>query len=111
MDATQSTLTGKHRRNDFDLLPDPLPVVLSAKPEGPTGVRLVFSDGVEGVVDFGHAIRKGGVLRPLAYAEFFRQVRVGDDGRYLTWPGELDFCADALWLEVTGKAHPISGDD
>ena len=111
MDATQSILTGKHRRNDFDLLPDPLPVILSAKPEGETRVRLTFSDGTEGVVDFDRAIRKGGVLRPMAQPEFFRQVQVGDDGRYLTWPGGLDFCADALWLEVTGKARPISGDD
>jgi len=21
----------------------------------------------------------------------------------LTWPGELDFCADALWLQITRK--------
>jgi hypothetical protein len=29
-------------------------------------------------------------------------VHVGERGRSIEWPGEIDFCADALWFE----AHP-----
>jgi hypothetical protein len=39
--------------------------------------------------------------------EFFAQVRVSEDGRSLEWPGDLDFCADALWF----KAHPEDAPD
>jgi hypothetical protein len=29
---------------------------------------------------------------------------VGEGGRYIEWPGELDFCADALWLQEHAHA-------
>ncbi len=44
-----------------------------------------------------------GVFAPWTDYGFFRQASIGERGRTLTWPGELDFCADALWLQVTGK--------
>jgi hypothetical protein len=65
-------------------------------------VWLRFADGVEGEADFSKHAGKG-VFVPWADYTFFRQASVGEEGRTLTWPGELDFCADALWLQVTGK--------
>lgn len=65
-------------------------------------VRLRFADGAAGEVDFSRHAGKG-VFAPLADEAFFRRAALGDQGRTLTWPGELDFCADALWLQVTGK--------
>ena len=44
-----------------------------------------------------------GVFAPWTDHSFFRQARLGQGGRTLTWPGELDVCADALWLRVTGR--------
>ncbi len=32
----------------------------------------------------------------------FEQVRINDEGA-LEWPGEIDLCADALYLRTTGK--------
>jgi hypothetical protein len=32
-------------------------------------------------------------------------VRVGEGGRSLEWPGELDFCADALWFNRIPKTR------
>lgn len=65
-------------------------------------IWLRFEDGVEGEADFSiHAGR--GVFAAWASYDHFRGVALGEHGRTLTWPGELDFCADALWLEVTGK--------
>jgi Protein of unknown function (DUF2442) len=42
------------------------------------------------------------VFAALADPEAFAQIRIGERGRSLEWPGEIDFCADALWFE----AHP-----
>jgi hypothetical protein len=65
-------------------------------------LRLVYSDG--GVVekDFAPLIAIGNAFAALADPDFFTQVFIGERGRSLEWPGELDFCADALWFE----AHP-----
>jgi len=65
-------------------------------------VWLRFDDGVEGEVDFSRHVGKG-VFAPWTDYASFRQAAVGEQGRALTWPGELDFCADALWLQITGK--------
>ena len=63
---------------------------------------LRFDDGVEGEVNFSEHVGKG-VFVPWTDYGFFRHVNIGEHGRTLTWPGDLDFCADALWLEVTGQ--------
>ena len=65
-------------------------------------VWLRFDDGVEGEANFASRVGQG-VFVPWTDYAFFRQAGVGEGGRTLTWPGELDFCADALWLQVTGR--------
>jgi len=65
-------------------------------------VWLRFDDGAEGEVDLSVHVGKG-VFAPWADYGFFRKATVGESGRTLTWPGALDLCADALWLQVTGK--------
>ena len=62
-------------------------------------LRLTYSDEAVTVVDFAAIIRQGGVFAPLGDPDFFSKVAIGEDGRYIRWPGELDFCVDALWLE------------
>ena len=64
-------------------------------------VALTWANGAKTVNDFAHLVGKG-VFRAFADPTFFAQVRIGENGRSLEWPGELDFCADALWFE----AHP-----
>lgn len=65
-------------------------------------LRLRFADGVEGVVDFSALVARGGVYAAIAAAP--DAVRIGARGRSVEWPagdGEVvDFCADALRLEV-----------
>ena len=65
-------------------------------------VWLRFVDGAKGEVDFS-AYPGPGISAPWTEYGFFQQAAIGEHGRTLTWPGELDFCADALWLQVTGK--------
>lgn len=65
------------------------------------GRRVRLHYGPEAVeVDFAPLAERGGVYAPLADRTYFAQAAIGGQGRYLTWPDELDFCADALWLEA-----------
>lgn len=66
-------------------------------------VRLSYSDGA--VVDFDVAplIQQGGVYSALADPDQFSLVSVGERGRYIEWPGEIDFCADALRLAADSR--------
>lgn len=65
------------------------------------GCRLRLHYGAESFeLDFLPLAQQGGVFTPLGDREFFEQVAIGPNGRYLVWPDELDFCADALWLEA-----------
>jgi len=66
---------------------------------GDHALRLTYSDGEVFVVGFAPVIARGGVFAALADAAFFRLVSVGEGGRYIEWPGEIDFCADALRME------------
>ena len=66
-------------------------------------VRLEFEGGGTVQVDFSSRISRGGRFAALADPEFFKQVSIGQGGRSITWPDELDFCADALWLEGHGQ--------
>ena len=36
----------------------------------------------------------------------FAKVRVADHGRALRWPGEINYCADALWVETKAEDAP-----
>jgi hypothetical protein len=82
-------------------------IIVSAVPE--PSVRHVFltwANGETTTHDLQHLSVKG-VFRAFRNTAFFAQVRVGDHGRSLEWPGELDLCADALWFE----AYPLDAPD
>jgi len=65
-------------------------------------IHLRFADGVEGDIDFSPLVGQG-VLSAWKNEAFFRRAFISSNGRVLEWPGEIDFCADALYLRVTGK--------
>jgi Protein of unknown function (DUF2442) len=64
-------------------------------------VALTWTNGETTVNSFHHLVGKG-VFAAFSNPAFFAQAHVGERGRSLEWPGEIDFCADALWFE----AHP-----
>lgn len=86
---------------------DNLRRICTAKSLPENRVQLTFDDGALVKVDFAPLIRQGGVFASLADPAYFQRVRVSDDGRYIAWPGDLDFCADALW-EQADCAEPAS---
>jgi hypothetical protein len=65
-------------------------------------LALTFDDGVSGELDFSSEPRTG-VFEAWNNPEFFKQVHIGDRGRTLVWPQEMDLCADSLWIQLTKK--------
>ena len=43
------------------------------------------------------------MFAPWKDAKVFTAVKIGRGGRALVWPDEIDLCADALYLEITGQ--------
>ena len=68
-------------------------------------LRITYEGGETLVVDFTPLIQQGGVFAALADPAFFAQVQVDPRGRAVGWPGDIDFCADALWLQGHGIAE------
>ena len=64
-------------------------------------LRLRYADGVAGEVDLSHLVGKG-VFRLWSDPEAFRHVSVGSGGE-VRWSDDVDLCADALYLKMTGK--------
>jgi hypothetical protein len=63
-------------------------------------LKLRYHNGVEGVVDLSGELGKP-MFKPWDDPEFFKKVRIGDFGQP-EWPGEIDLCPDALYMEITG---------
>ena len=60
---------------------------------------LTYEDDLTIEVDFTPFINQGGVFAPLADSELFAKVQTGERSRFLIWPGDLEFCADALRID------------
>lgn len=88
---------------------DRLRVIREVHPEQPSRLRIVYDDGQSIVLNFAPIIAKGGVLESLAEWSVFKQARRDARGRSVCWPGEIDFCADALWLEAQSDDQRHAG--
>ena len=76
--------------------------ITEAKPVDRFQVFLRFDDGVSGMVDLSRFAGRG-VFRAWEREGAFEQLSISPAGA-LQWPGDLDLCADALYLQMTGKA-------
>lgn len=79
--------------------------IISAEPLD-KHLLLTFADGERVLVDFRPVIAKGNLFAQLANPTFFGTVQVAPNGRSLSWPGELEFCADALRDMGRASAEP-----
>ena len=64
-------------------------------------LELTFDDGTSGVVDLSSYVGRG-VFAAWEQPGVFEQVAVSECGA-VEWPGEIDLCPDALYLQMTGK--------
>lgn len=89
-------------------------VIVAAAPDpAARTVTLTWANGATTTNSFAHLAGRG-VFAAFNDPAFFAQVKVGERGRSLEWPGELDFCADALWFEKhpeDAPEQPRAGDD
>lgn len=81
-----------------------LPAVAGVAVVGNHVLRLLFSDGTAGDVDFA-AERWTGVLQPLNDPAYFAQVRVDAEAETIRWPGGLDLAPEPLYEQA--RAHPL----
>jgi hypothetical protein len=82
-----------------------LPRVVRAELVQDFRIRLTFSDGAVGVIDFHDLIvGRGGVFQPLGDPSTFASFRVDDDAGTLVWPNGIDFCPVTLHARMTGRA-------
>jgi hypothetical protein len=89
-------------------MPAPLDnvIVAAVADTASKSVSLRWATGEETVHSFRHLLSKG-VMKRMADPDFFAQVSIGEHGRSLIWPGELDFCADALWFDVRPQDNTL----
>ena len=74
-------------------------VIVAAVPDPNTyTVAVTWANGEKTVNSFAHLVGRG-IFAAFSDPTLFAQARVGERGRSLEWPGEIDFCADALWFE------------
>jgi Protein of unknown function (DUF2442) len=92
-----------HRINNMD--ENYLPVVVGAAVVGDRMLRLLFSDGTVGDVDFSSE-RWTGVLEPLNDPAYFAQAAVDPEAGTVVWPGGIDLAPEPLYEQA--KAHPLA---
>jgi hypothetical protein len=81
-----------------------LPSVVGVAVVGDHVLRLLFSDGAVGDVDFSGE-RWTGVLEPLNDPAYFAQVRVDTEAGTIVWPDGLDLAPEPLYEQA--RAHPL----
>ena len=81
-----------------------LPVVVGVAVVGDHILRLLFSDGMVGDIDFS-AERWTGVLAPLNDSAYFAEVAVDPEAGTVVWPDGIDLAPEPLYEQA--KAHPL----
>jgi len=82
-----------------------LPVVVGAAVVGDQVLRLLFSDGTAGDVDFSSE-RWTGVLEPLNDPAYFARAAVDPEAGTVVWPGSIDLASEPLYEQA--RAHPLT---
>ena len=74
---------------------------VEVKPMPGYHILLRYADGVSGQIDLSHLAGKG-VFKIWDEPGFFERVYISSY-RTISWGSEIDICADALYMELTGK--------
>ena len=59
-------------------------------------ILFCFSDGVEKIIDFAAFIGDDELTRPLRNREYFKKIRIYENGRGVYWPNDYDACPDFI---------------
>lgn len=72
------------------------------KPVDRYRLNVEFDDGVSGIVDLGD-LKGRGIFKAWEQPGAFEDVTLGSGGEAI-WACGVDYCADALYLRLTGKS-------
>lgn len=75
--------------------------LIDIKARRPYRLWLKYSDGSEGEIDL-HDLKGKGVFAIWEGEGNFEKVHIGEFGQ-VVWSEELEMCADALYLKLTGR--------
>ena len=78
-----------------------LPAVVSAEYRGESKIRLIFNDGVDGIVDFSQWL-SGPVFEPLKDPVYFARFFI--EGGTIAWPNGADIAPETLHEEAQATA-------
>ena len=81
-----------------------LPAVVGVAVLGDHVLRLLFSDGTVGDVDFSSE-HWTGILEPLNDPQYFAQVEVDAEAGTVVWPDGIDLAPEPLYEQA--RAHPL----
>ena len=84
------------------------PRLVSAVPIGEYRLRLSYSDGFVGEVDFADTVATGEIFAFMKDVNRFKTVQVAHNGSALLWVDDagddIDFCADAQRMKAEANA-------
>jgi len=63
-------------------------------------IIFTFSDGIQKTIDLTPFIASSEFTKPLLDSEYFRTMKVYENGRGVYWPNGYDFCPDNLRYHV-----------
>ena len=75
---------------------------IAVAPRAGFRIWLEYDDGAQGEVDLSHLAGKG-VFKAWDDRAFFERVHIAPS-RAIAWSDDVDLCADALYLRLTGLA-------
>lgn len=83
-----------------------IPHIVAAELVTDYRIRLTFSDGARGVVDFrAQIVGRGGVFAALEEPATFGAFQIDADAGTLVWPNGVDFCPATLHARIPGAEN------
>ena len=103
-DRLRRFITEIHRKIDLPRRIGGCTVIRPTEVHTRAGYRiwLRYADGVDGEIDLSYLAVKG-VFNIWDEPGYFEEVHITSD-RAIAWDDDIEFCADALYMQLTGKS-------
>ena len=66
-------------------------------------LKVVFENGVSGIIDFSKYLELGGVFENFKNLVYFKNFKVSKDLGTIVWDNEVDIAPDTLYYECINK--------
>lgn len=69
-------------------------------------IKIVFTDGKSGILDFIDYVERGGVFEKFRDLDFFKAFVIDSEIKTLVWGKEIDIAPEILYAKATQSALP-----